>query len=162
MTTLTAESPAALPPPTAVLKQKPKRKPIDPLSPHGVRLGVVARLVKPETFKVKGAWGRELHALKRLQLDFNDDCFWISLHPAERLDTLVWFMGSYGKAALKKEWNLFHFAKEQEQQQMEAQVQRQNAIDSQDSNNMMEDAGESERVVKPRQTVVSWADGETD
>lgn len=133
---------------------KPKRKPpkVDPLSPHAVRLAVVGRLVSPESLKQKGAWGRELHILKRLQLSFLDDAFWLTLQPAERVNSLSWFLTPFGKGSLQQHWNMHRFQKAQEQ----------NAIDSQSSVPMIEDAtGQTEAApLRPRKTQVSWADGE--
>lgn len=137
---------------------KPKRKPpqFDPLSPHSVRLACVSRLVSQEALKKPGAWGRELHILKRLQAQYSDESFWLTLSPADKLDSLAYFLAPFGAAQLREHWNLHQYAAAQENQI---------AIDRASSSDMMDSGANTVAeadlpVVKPRETPVSWADSE--
>lgn len=101
----------------------PRRPPrFDPLSPQGVRITIVQRLVKAGSLAAKGGWPRELHILKKLQKEFSAEDFWLELTPAEQLDSLCWFLGEYGRAALKEQYNLHLFGRAQEQISIDSQA----------------------------------------
>jgi hypothetical protein len=138
-----------MPPPKAA---KTKRKPPQfcPLSPHGVRITIVQRLVNPASLKQKGAWGRELQILKRLQLRYPDDTFFLTLSPAEQVDSLTYFVAPFGAAQLQREWNLYQFSRAQD---------RQIAVDMESMPRIMEDTpADSLPALKPKETAVGWSD----
>ncbi len=145
----------------APVPAKPKRQPprVDPLSPHGVRCATVGRLVSQESMKKPGAWPRELQILKRLQLRFADETFWTTLAPAERVDSLTYFIAPFGASQLQQHWNLHVFARSQEAQFVEERDARQNEIDSQSMSPMMESTNAPDQA-KPaaKQSAVQWAD----
>lgn len=137
---------------------KPKRKPpaIDPLSPHGIRVAVVAKLVSKESLAVRGAWGRELQILKRLQARFTADDFWLSLDPAEKLASLSYFVAPFGAGQLKEQWDqhLFRGAMDRQQEQLDSYLR----VSTLDNARQTEDAPQV--PLKRRETAISWADGE--
>mgnify|MGYP001574115460 CR=1 FL=1 len=122
---------------------------IDPLSPHGMRIAVVKRLVKGASFDNRAAMARELQILKSLQKEFHHEQFWADLQPAEKLDTLAWFKTEYGHAALVKEWDLFRFGRVQEFGQFE--------VDSRPTPRMVEDTKDLPKLSR-KKTLAEWAD----
>lgn len=132
----------------------PRRPPkFDPLSPQSVRVTIVQRLVTPESLAGKGAWGRELHILKKLQETFRDEAFWLELAPAEQLESLSYFVAPFGAAQLREQWNLHVFGRAQEQI----------SIDSQTSARMMDCGGLDDGVadlpvLKKKENAIAWCD----
>ncbi len=123
----------------------------DPLSTHGVRTIIVRRLVNAASLAAKGAWGRELAILKKLQLRFPDDSFWLALRPAEQFESLAWCLGEYGRGAVEREWQNYQFGRAQDQIE----------IDSIPTTPMIADTAEAIAALPPlrkRQTAMSWSD----
>lgn len=129
---------------------------VDPLSSHGIRRTVLQRLLKPAVLKVPKNWGRELAILKKLQVTFPHDLFWLQLSPAERLDSLCWFMSAYGKAALTEEWKAFLFRQAEEHKQAAADQER---LDTLSSIAMMESTPTTDLPpLQPKRDALAWAD----
>lgn len=101
-----------------------KRQSLDPLSPHAIRIAIVKRLVAPASLTAKGGYARELHILKRLQAICPDDAFFLDLRPAEKLNSLAWFLTEYGRTALQQQFDLHRFGKAQEQFQLDSAASR--------------------------------------
>ena len=139
--------------PAAPAKRRPPAA-YDPLSPHSIRVTIVRKLVSPAALKAsKTAWGRELAILKKLQKTYNSDDFWLTLAPAEPLETWAWVIAPYGAAALREQWNLYAFGRAQDQI----------TLDAPSSRLMMEGSGEemeSAPVLVRKQTPIDWADSD--
>lgn len=135
------------------MPRKPPR--FDSLSPHGVRLAIVKKLVTPAALAVKGAWGRELSILKRLQAKYNSDDFWLWLSPAELLDSLAYFLGAYGSESLREHWNLYLFHRAQELAAQEDAAGRASTRSYLASTSMPD---RLEDKPKRRENAITWAD----
>ena len=132
----------------------PRKAPfIDPLSPPGVRRTIVGRLISREELAKKGAWGREIKLLTKLQKTYSDDRFWLQLKPAMKLETLAYFLG-YGAAALREEWQMFQYAQAEKQNLQQYDLDRASML------SMMESTKEepSAAPLKKRETLIDWAD----
>lgn len=136
------------------VKLKMRRTPyFDPLSPHGIRIATVKKLVKAKNLAQKNAWGRELSILKKLQLKYNSDDFWLNLNPAEQVESLAYFIGPYGSASVEKEWHLYLFMTGQGQ----AILHPQNTPDSGLASDYMFPTIRDQQL-KKKENAVTWTD----
>lgn len=136
------------------MPRRPPPRP-SPLSPHGIRLTVIKRLLKPEVLKVSKNWGRELAILKRLQRSYEMDAFWLELPMAEKLDSLCWFLTPFGQGCIKEQWQQFQFRHSTEQNQAVADQTR---LDSLSSQRMMESTPDDLPAIQPKRDSLAWAD----
>lgn len=83
--------------------------PSKPLTPHQVKQGAIARFVKPESLKEKGAWPREMKVLNDLMTRYPDLDFWTRHEPDFLLNSLAWFKSADGAAHLDRVYAVFHY-----------------------------------------------------
>lgn len=137
------------------MPRKPPPPP-DPLSPRGIRLTIVKKLVSREALAQKGAYGRELAILAKLQAKYPAaDSFWLNLKPALKLESLTYFLGTYGAASLKQEYDAWQFSQAQTNAQIDYDLDRLSILAMMAS---AEDASAGE-APKKRVTQLDWADG---
>lgn len=71
-------------------------------------------LVKPDSLKQKGAWGREMKTLKQLFPLYPEAAFWTSIDFTFMLNSLLYFKSAEGAQELKRQWGLYQLTRPRE------------------------------------------------